>query len=218
MKFKQGNILAVSVWGVEFHASKLTGDVSHCRNSSVTELEASIESVPLPLHSGPISADGMLDVSSPKARYWSSSPKNRIFYFSLSGSSVLGSTECRVQLKAKVCDKLRLVGDSDMPFHVHSPYRPMSIALDEIVDMPAVTNLYRPPSPKPFVEQARLWVDLRLLSKEQVENESKRSKEAWTQEQKREQAIEFGMGAGEAYSKITSAYIAGLGSSANKNC
>lgn len=217
MKFKDGNVLAVSVWGVEFHASKFTGDVSHCRGASVTEMEASIESVSLPLHSDPISAAGMLDVRSPKARYWSSSTENRIFYFSLSGSSILGSTECRLQLKAKVCDKLRLVGDSNVHFHVGSPYMPMSIALDELVDAPAVTNPFMPPSPKPFVEQARLWVDLRLLTMEQVENESMRSKQVWTQEQKQEQAIEFALGAGEAYSKITSTYIAELQISANKD-
>ncbi|CAN8067518.1 unnamed protein product [Agarophyton chilense] len=205
--FHDDHVLAVSVWGIEFHASKLQGHIPHCRHASVAEMEVSIGSKSLATKCEALRFQGPVADYSANMKFWSSSSKKRILYFSLSDSSAIGSNECKVEVRVKVCESLKLEGYAMTNVTAGRKYKHLFISLDESVGMTDAPLQRQRLAPKPFVEQAKLWADVRVLTSAQVEQERTRSAKVWPPERTRQQAMEFASTAGQAYQLVASEYL-----------
>ncbi|CAN8066139.1 unnamed protein product [Agarophyton chilense] len=130
--FLEDSVFAVSVWGIEFHSSKLKGEIRRFREANVTEMKAILGFRQLDQHSEATGIEGNLRDTGSTAKFWSPSRKKRIFYFALGHLRTIGLDTCTVELRADVCKHLKLGGNVFVALSARKKYHQLCISLDEI--------------------------------------------------------------------------------------
>ncbi|CAN8064650.1 unnamed protein product [Agarophyton chilense] len=130
--FSQDSVLAVSVWGIEFHASTVKDEIRRLRKANVTEMKAILGFRQLDQHSEATSIEGNLGGNGSTAKFWSLYRRKRIFYFALGHLRTIGLDTCTVELRADVCKHLKLGGNGFVALNARKKYQRVCILLDEI--------------------------------------------------------------------------------------
>lgn len=197
------DIIAISVWGVQFHASKLELMAEDLYDAHVAEMAVQVGGEPLPIILERIGVADSVNVQSKRARFWTSSSQHRIWYYGLSRSSVVGLLDFQSRVEARVTyggNGLSLVGEVDVHVTAQHGYTPVSISLgyqkhNENVEL----NPYEPPLPATHTEIGELFIDVRWMDINQATEELSAFKMGWSAEMARARAVELALTAGEGY-------------------